>query len=65
VTAWDAAVQRFEEGYGEPLDLTDDHARAGFARIFEDELRGRISAEIGESFRKRVEQFRAQLEDGS
>ncbi len=43
--AWPVAVERYEAGYGEPLDLSDPQCRVAFLGLLEAEVRNSIERE--------------------
>ena len=47
--AWQRAVRRFEEGYGDPLDLTDPVDQHAFSQILVDEIRDEVEREMGDA----------------
>lgn len=50
--AWERALERFEAGYGDPVDLTDLAERAAFLAMLEDEVRSDLEAGLSLSVRR-------------
>jgi hypothetical protein len=58
---WAVALERYEGGYGEPMDYTDPVARVLFLQLLRDEVQRTLNAQLGEMFTRATAKFQAAL----
>jgi hypothetical protein len=58
---WVLALERYEGGYGEPMDYTDPVARVLFLQLLRDEVRRGIELDVAAMFNRETERLKAGL----
>jgi hypothetical protein len=56
--AWDAAVERFTDGYGAPPDFTDEDDVGAFAQIFAEVAAASAASDLAAWFDAATERLR-------